>query len=48
MNRKMPIFDDFCYMKGKTELHMPMAGDPCTLFCEPEDESKYAKIFRED
>lgn len=44
----MPIFDDFCYMKGKTELHMPMAGDPCTLFCEPEDESKYAKIFRED
>lgn len=48
MNRKMPIIEEFYFVKTKSPLIMPIAGDPCNLFNETTLDCSRLKCNREE
>ncbi|CAD8086511.1 unnamed protein product [Paramecium primaurelia] len=48
MNRKMPIIEEFYFVKTKSPLIMPIAGDPCNLFNETTLDCSCSKQNREE
>ncbi|CAD8106901.1 unnamed protein product [Paramecium sonneborni] len=48
MNRKMPIVEDFYFVKTQSPLMMPIAGDPCNLFQNTNFDNNCSKQNREE
>ncbi|CAD8100424.1 unnamed protein product [Paramecium sonneborni] len=48
MNRKMPIIEEFYFVKNNSPLIMPIAGDPCNLFHNTNIDNICSKQNREE